>query len=56
VNSLKPDQLRVLEVSGNIWDRPGLFKEYRSVHYPEYDLCEQVLEESFDLIIAEQVL
>ena len=55
VNSLNPSSLSTLEISGQGWDRPGLFLKYRSANYPEYDVCEQRLDEMFDLIIAEQV-
>jgi SAM-dependent methyltransferase len=55
VESLNPSGLKVLEISGRKWDRPGYFKEYRSIFYPEYDVCDQPLSETFDLIIAEQV-
>jgi SAM-dependent methyltransferase len=55
VQSLQPSRLKVLEISGKYWGKFGFFKEYKSVHYPEYDVCEASLPESFDLIIAEQV-
>jgi SAM-dependent methyltransferase len=55
VDGLQPDKLKVLEVSGDYWGRPGLFKEYKTVSYPEYDICNSVLPETFDLVIAEQV-
>lgn len=44
-----------LEISGDDWAKFG-FSKYRSVHYPEFDICEKNdLNEKFDLIIAEQV-
>ena len=56
VEALGPSQLDVLEVSGESW-RPRGFRSYRSVAYPDYDLCAGPLEEAaFDLVIAEQVL
>jgi len=55
VNGLEPNKLKVLEVSGNYWGGLGIFREYKSVSYPEYNLCDSVLPETFDLIIAEQV-
>jgi hypothetical protein len=55
VNALSPGNLEVLEISGDTWNIKGYFKEYMSVCYPEYDVCERALERSFDLIIAEQV-
>jgi hypothetical protein len=50
-----PRDRNALEISGNRWDRAGLFRSYRSVDYPDFDICAQVLPEMFDLIIAEQV-
>jgi len=55
VQSLDPGTLKVLEISGDFWNRPGLFREYRSVQYPDFDICSERLDETFDLIIAEQV-
>ena len=47
--------MRALEISGDKWASFG-FAEYRSVGYPEYDVCATVYEpEGFDLVIAEQV-
>ncbi|WP_242034243.1 class I SAM-dependent methyltransferase [Richelia sinica] len=54
VEGLQPSQLKVLEISGNYWEKTG-FKEYKAIHYPEYDICETVLPKTFDLIIADQV-
>jgi SAM-dependent methyltransferase len=55
VSALNPGTLKVLEISGHGWDRPGLFREYKSLDYKQLDICEGVLDETFDLIIAEQV-
>jgi SAM-dependent methyltransferase len=54
VQALGPEQLRVLEISGERWKSFG-FQSYRSVGYPSFDLCAQTLDERFDLVIAEQV-
>jgi SAM-dependent methyltransferase len=55
VRSLPCGSLDVLEVSGENW-RAVEFGSYRSVEYPEYDLCASPLaENAFDLVIAEQV-
>lgn len=43
-----------LEISGTAWQGNG-FKSYRSAQYPEYDVCESVLPERFDIIFADQV-
>jgi SAM-dependent methyltransferase len=55
VGSLHPQERRVLEISGTFWQRDGLFKSYRSVDYPEFDICQDQLTDRFDLIIAEHV-
>ncbi len=46
--------MSVLEISGTKWKNFG-FAKYKSVQYPEFDISQQVLDEQFDLIIAEQV-
>ncbi len=54
VQALPIRELRVLEISGEDWK--GLpFKSYKALHFPEFDITAQVLPETFDLIIAEQV-
>lgn len=55
VMSLNPERLRTLEISGKAWATSNLFRSYESASYPEFDVCEQVLPKTFDLIIAEQV-
>jgi len=54
VESLQPNKLKTLEISGKYWQKTG-FKTYESVEYPQYDVCESKLAQTFDLIIAEQV-
>jgi SAM-dependent methyltransferase len=54
INELQPQSLSALEISGDLFQHFP-FKKYRSVQYPEYDVCADVLEDKFDLIIAEQV-
>lgn len=49
-----PDQLDVLEISGNGWRDLG-FRSYSSVHYPAFDICMHTTGAEYDLIIAEQV-
>jgi SAM-dependent methyltransferase len=47
--------LDVLEVSaGNYW-RTLPFRSFREANFPEFDICENVLDQKFDLIIADQV-
>jgi SAM-dependent methyltransferase len=55
VQSIGPERRSVLEISGTKWERDHLFKSYRSVDYPDFDVCSSQLSERFDLIIAEQV-
>jgi SAM-dependent methyltransferase len=55
VHSVQPHQRSALELSGDYWGRIEQFKTYRSVHYPEFDICASALSEQFDLIFAEQV-
>jgi len=54
VRSMPYKQLKVLEISGTEWKDFG-FKSYKSLNFPEFDICKQVTDERFDLIIAEQV-
>ena len=54
VEELAPGSLTVLEISGQDW-KIVPFKSYRSVSYPGFDICRDVLSDQFDLIIAEQV-
>jgi SAM-dependent methyltransferase len=55
LHSLECPRLDVLEISGTR-ENEFNFRSYRSVNYPEYDVCERPLSsENFDLIIAEQV-
>jgi transposase-like protein len=55
IKSLQPGNLKVLELSGSIWGYKESFKEYKSLQYPDFDICESFLDEQYDLIIAEQV-
>jgi SAM-dependent methyltransferase len=55
IERLQPQGLSVLEIAaGNHWQRQG-FGSYKSVEFPEFDICSSVLDEKFDLIIADQV-
>lgn len=54
VGALGLDRLNALEISGEHWKDMG-FRSYRSVSFPEFDICDQMLDERFDLVIAEQV-
>jgi len=55
VREMGPEKLGALEVSAEEWRYLMPFQKYTTVQYPEYDVCETVLDERFDLIIAEQV-
>lgn len=54
VQQMPYEQLSVLEISGTEWKDFG-FKSYKSLAYPEFDICKETTDEKFDLIIAEQV-
>lgn len=55
IESLGPENLRVLEISGTHYKKFP-FNNYRSLFYPEFDICMSKLpDDRFDLIIAEQV-
>lgn len=52
----RPEALDALEIGGGDWSYFP-FRSYRTVDYPEYDVCERPLALSqWDLVIAEQVL
>ena len=55
IESLNPPELDVLEISGGrFWD--GFpFKSFTKTEYPAYDICDGPLDQTFDLIIADQV-
>lgn len=55
VDGLNPAALKALEISGRGWDVPGYFREYRSLSFPDYDVCAGPYPEAFDLVIADQV-
>lgn len=55
VKDLNPKALNVLEISGSNWGEWEDFRSYKSVYYPDFDICETYFEETFDLITAEQV-
>jgi SAM-dependent methyltransferase len=54
VGELDYKQASALEISGLKWKDFG-FARYKSVSYPDYDICAGVLDETFDIILAEQV-
>jgi SAM-dependent methyltransferase len=54
IHSLDLEHTSALEISGQKWINHG-FCRYHSVEFPTYDLCSGVLDDQFDIIIAEQV-
>jgi len=54
VEELNLQNESVLEISGTKW-KSYPFNQYKSLRYPEFDVCKMILQEQFDLIIAEQV-
>ena len=55
VESLRPERLRALEISGFHWVDVG-FKSYTRTSFPEYDVCAGPLPHKYDIILADQVL
>jgi SAM-dependent methyltransferase len=57
IQSLDCSRIDALEISGIGSQGQHNFRSYRTVQYPEYDICKEPLAQGqFDLIIAEQVL
>lgn len=64
VSSWDVANMDALEISGSAWNKGG-FKSYRSVQYPNFDICvpfdewspqaKELLVESADIVFAEQV-
>ena len=56
IQSIRPEALDTLEISGGPqWRRTFKFRSYTSTDFPEFDICAQVLDRQFDLVIADQV-
>jgi SAM-dependent methyltransferase len=56
IKTLGPEKLDVLEISGGPqWRRVFNFGSYYATQYPPFDICSQVLDRQFDLIIADQI-
>lgn len=56
INSLDHETMDVLEISGDRFRSRWPFRSYRTVNYPDYDVCSGPLGvKQFDLVIAEQV-
>lgn len=56
MKTLNPSTIDAVEISGNDkWKNFG-FRSYRSLNYPDFDICQSSTEIKYDLLIAEQVL
>jgi SAM-dependent methyltransferase len=55
LNDIEPEKLQVLEISGRFWSQQIKFGSYQTFDYPKFDICKDVLEQQFDLVLAEQV-
>lgn len=56
VRALAPETLDVLEIAAaGIWRSAFDFRSHRTPEFPEFDICSDVLDEQFDLVIADQV-
>ena len=55
LDELPAEDLDVLEISGDEWRDARPWKTHRTANFPAFDVCDQPLEERFDLIIADQV-
>jgi len=54
IRQIEPEKRTALEISGNQWAKSGFYR-YKSVYYPEFDICQTVSQEKYDFIAAEQV-
>jgi SAM-dependent methyltransferase len=56
IEQLGPEQLDVMEISaGSQWRSRFAFKSFTGTSYPAFDICQDVLTEQFDLVIADQI-
>jgi hypothetical protein len=49
------EELDTLEISAGLYWRTLKFRSYMEANYPEFDICKDILDRQFDLIIADQV-
>lgn len=57
LHAQSPETLDALEISGEgVWNKAVRFNTYRSIGYPEYDLCAAAYPAQFDVVIADHVL
>src|ERR1700730_9083925 len=45
ISSLSPENLDTLEISGSSWSKEVPFRSYKSVHYPDFEICDSPLAE-----------
>jgi SAM-dependent methyltransferase len=56
IESIGPETIDVLEISGGLgWRQNFKFRSYVSTSFPDFDICAEVINQQFDLIIADQV-
>lgn len=55
IRSLPPEQCDAVEISGDL-HRHHPWKSYRTLRFPDFDLCSSEPEGAFDVVICEQVL
>ena len=56
INNKLPNDMSILEISeSEYWKSNLKYKKYTSANYPAFDICENQLNEKFDLIIADNV-
>jgi SAM-dependent methyltransferase len=56
LRTLEPDRLDALEISaGPLWQQALTFRSYTATQYPGFDICEDILPQKFDVIVADQV-
>jgi SAM-dependent methyltransferase len=55
IDTMSPENLDVLEVSGGAFWEKFKFKSFIQTSYPDFDICTDTLDDRFDLIISDQV-
>ena len=56
INNKLPKNMSILEISeSEYWKSNLTYKKYTGANYPDFDICENYLNEKFDLIIADNV-
>jgi SAM-dependent methyltransferase len=54
LRALQPEAMDALEISGKRWQDFG-FGSYRSLAYPAFDICQDRVNERYDLVLADHV-